>query len=169
MVLTVYKYNGVWIRTPGGLLAGHTNCCCNQNPPTDCCCASVVGATDIRVDIAGAITGTGTISLSAGSAAYCIEWQGTIFMSGGGDCGGDVPSLLVILRCLVGSTGIDGMEIDISGTSASCAASKVGGIDLGASQCNPFHAEFTGRLDDIFPGGCSCGDGSTFTLTFTLP
>lgn len=169
MVLTVYKYNGVWIRTPGGLLAGHTNCCCDQNPPTDCCCASIVDATEIRVDIAGTISGTGILTLSAGSPAYCIEWSALVSMSGGGNCGGDVINLNITLRCVVGSTGIDGLEIDISGSSGTCAASVVGGIDLAASQCNPFHAEFTGRLDEILPGGCSCGDGTTFTLTFTLP
>lgn len=165
MVLTVYKYNGVWIRTPGGLLASDPSCCCNE---VTCCCLDGLLVDDLLATFLGAITGSGTITLVSSAEGYCKTWQGTISMDADGDCGGDVIQLDVELRCAQGSTDLNGIEVSVSGASATCSA-VIDQVEVADSTCDPLYIKISGHLEDILPGGCSCGDLSTFTIEITVP
>lgn len=179
MVLTVYKYNGVWIRTPGGNLAGTASCCCETVPPGTCCCqldgmdlTATIDAPDCSASVDGQVI---TLVSVNPEAEYCEIFQGAVFP---GNCSSGPFTITLNLRCNNtlpdrGGGAFDYYEMEAVYTGVPCAYASTGWhrVQTGAT-CDPLSLVFKippPAWDGASPAGncdcCTSLDNMTVTVT----
>lgn len=179
MVLTVYKYNGVWIRTAAGNLARTASCCCGNVPPGQCCCqlegldlTATIDAPNCSAAVDGQVI---TLIYDNPAAEYCEMHEGGVFP---GNCSTTPLTIMLRLRCNQtledrGHGFSDFYEMSVVYTGGPCLlmSSPWRRVESG-STCNPLNLVFKvppPQWDGVSPAGtcdcCTSADDMTVTVT----
>ncbi len=153
----------------GSLLARSVDCCCPVGPPDCNDCDPADNDPDpmlplpLNILIEDALEATATLArVPVGAGESWAYTNVTIALTY--SCGdGGWTTVNARVWC---DTASGEVKCTLTGGSGSCT---IAATTLPATEyeCSPMRAVFEFRTDEIFPGGCPCGDNQLITVTVT--